>query len=65
LCFIILFLLKKAVLRHRLSGLPNLQIDGRGFALLATFDIVANALAFAQVSKASSLHGTDVDEHIL
>ena len=46
--------------------LRGLEIDRRGLALLAAFELIANPLAFDQMfSQPRTLDGGDMDEHVL
>jgi hypothetical protein len=42
-----------------------LEIDRRGLALLAAFELIADLLAFDQVAQPRTLDGGDMDEHVL
>src|SRR5271169_6236563 len=47
------------------SGVRGLEIDRRGLALLAAFELIADPLAFDQVAQLRTLDGGDMDEHVL
>src|SRR5207248_9922433 len=49
----------------RLVALRGLEIDRRGLALLAAFELIADLLAFDQVAQPRTLDGGDMDEHVL
>ena len=46
-------------------ALRGLEIDRRGLALLAAFELIADLLAFDQVAQPRTLDGGDMDEHVL
>jgi hypothetical protein len=54
-----------ARLRYAVFALRGMQVDRRGFALLAAFELIADPLTLNQMAQPRTLDSGDMDEHVL